>query len=198
MCAAVEVALNRTLRLERGVIEDCAKLEGRVIALHVADLDWTFVIEPHAGGVRVAAETERAPDVRVSAPSLRLLRLALSTVSGREGLPTGLAIAGDTELLNRFNGLLLRVGFDPEELVARLIGEGAAHRLVGGVKGFLGWGRHAADRLSLDTAEFLTEETGDLARAADIEEWLDAVDALREGADRLEARLAAVERKAAE
>lgn len=194
LCAAVEVALNRTLWLDRGVLEDCARLEGRTIALHAADLDWTFVIEPIANGVRVSAESETRPDVRVSAPTLRLMRLALSTVSGREGLPTGLEIAGDTELLNRFNALLLRVGFDPEELAAKVIGDGAAHRLVGGLKSFFGWGRNAADRLSLDTAEYLTEETGDLARAADIEEWMDAVDGLREDVDRFEARLAALER----
>ncbi len=197
LCATIEVALNRTLRLERGVLDDCAKLEGRSIALRAADLDWTFVIEPHASGVRVAATSEGKPDVLVSAPTLRLLRLALGTVSGREALPAGLEIVGDTELLNRFNGLLRRVGFDPEELVAKLVGDGAAHRLVGGFKGLFGWGRNAADRLSLDTAEYLVEETGDLARAADVEEWMDAVDSLREGADRLDARLKMLERKLA-
>jgi ubiquinone biosynthesis protein UbiJ len=198
VCAAVEVALNRTLRLERSVVEDCAKLEGQVIALRVSDLGWTFYIEPIASGVRVAGSLEVEPNVLVSAPTLRLMRLALSTVSGSEGLPVGLEVIGDTELLNRFNGLLLRVGFDPEELVAKLVGEGAAHRLVGGFKGLFGWGRNAADRLSLDAAEFLTEETQDLARAADIEEWMNAVDDLREGADRIEARLAVLEQKFSE
>lgn len=197
LCAAVEVALNRYLQLERRVLDDCATLHGKSIALHATDFDWTFVIEPHAGGVRVAAESADEPDVWVSAPSLRLMRLALTSVSGREGLPAGIEVVGDTELLNRFNDLLRRVGFDPEELVAKLVGEGAAHRLVGGFKGLFGWGRNAADRLSQDMAEYLTEETEDLARAADVEEWMDGVDTLREGADRLEARLAAVERKVA-
>ena len=200
ICAAVEVALNRTLRLEPRVLDDCAALEGRAIGLHVVDLDWTLNIEPIATGVRVSSELGRDADVRVSASTLKLLRLALTMVSARDGgsssaLPTGLEISGDTELLMRFNGLLMRVGFDPEELVAKIVGEGAAHRLVGGVKELFGWGRSAADRLSLDTAEFLIEETGDLARAADIERWMDAVDTLREGTDRLEARLAALERK---
>lgn len=195
ICAIVEIALNRTLRLERSALDECAALEGHVIALHVADLGWSFAIEPIAGGVRVSPGDEVRPDVRVSAPTLRLLKLALGTVTGREGLPTGLEVSGDTELLNRFNGLLARVGFDPEELVAKLVGEGAAHRLVGGLRELFGWGRHAADRLSLDTAEYLVEETGDLARAADIEDWMDAVDTLREGVDRLDARLASLERK---
>lgn len=195
VCATVEVALNRYLRLERSVLDDCAALEGKTIALEAADLGWIFVIEPIASGVRVSNIAEDEPDVLVSAPSLRLMKLAMSTVGGREGLPTGLEVVGDTELLNRFNALLTRVGFDPEELVAKVIGDGAAHRLVGGLTGLIGWGRNAADRLSVDAAEYLTEESEDLARAADVEEWMDSVDQLREGADRFEARLARLEQQ---
>ena len=197
VCAAVEVALNRYLRLERSVIADCAALEGKIIALEAADLGWMFVIEPIATGVRVSNIAEDEPDVLVSAPTLRLARLGLNTLARREGLPTGIDVVGDTELLNRFSGLLTRVGFDPEELVAKLIGDGAAHRLVGGLKGLFGFGRSAADKLSRDTAEYLTEESEDLARAADVEEWMDEVDGLREGVDRLEARLALLESRSA-
>jgi len=196
-CAALEIALNRYLRLESSVLEDCAALSGRSIALHATDLDWTFVIEPQPGGVRVGAATEGLqPDVNVAAPSVRLLQSALRSAAGTQGLAGGLQVEGDTELLRRFNAMLAQVGFDPEELAARVVGDAAAHRLAGGLRSFFGWGRHAAQRLSQDTVEYLSEETGDLAAAGDIEEWMHAVDALREGTDRLEARLALLERKA--
>ena len=194
-CAGLEIALNRYLRLERSALEECAALSGKSIALHVADLGWTFVVEPHNTGVRVAPEAEVPPDVRVAAPSLRLLQLGLRAAGGKEGLPAGLEIEGETELLTRFSALLARVGFDPEELAAKLLGDAAAHRVVGGLRELFGWGRHAAQRLSQDTAEYLSEESGDLARSGDIEEWMQGVDTLREGADRLEARLALLEGK---
>jgi len=194
-CATLEIALNRYLRLERSALEECAALNGKAIALHLADLGWTFVVEPHPAGVRVLADSEVPPDVRLSAPSPRLLQLALRSAGGAEGLPAGLEVEGDTELLNRFKALLARVGFDPEELAAKVLGDAAAHRVVGGLRELFGWGRHAAQRLSQDTAEYLTEESGDLARSGDIEEWMQGVDALREGADRLEARLALLEGK---
>ena len=197
LCATVEVALNRTLRLERSVIDECAALEGRSIALEAADLGWLLVIEPIATGVRVSNRADTEPDVLVSAPSLRLARLGLSMLGSRQGLPAGIDVAGDTELLTRFFSLLARVGFDPEELVARVIGDGAAHRLVGGLRGLFGFGREAAGKLAADTAEYLTEESEDLARAADVEEWMDAVDTLREDVDRLEARLARLEQRKA-
>lgn len=195
LCAAAEIALNRYLRLERSVLDECGRLEGRSIALEASDLGWTLIIEPIAGGVRVGSEIGQRPDVTVRAPGLRLLRLGLDSAAGRDGLPGGLEIAGDAELLNRFNALLARVGFDPEEWAAKLLGDAAAHRLVGGLRGLFGWTRHAAERLTLDTAEYLSEEREDLARTADVGEWMDAVDALREGADRLEARIAQLERR---
>jgi ubiquinone biosynthesis accessory factor UbiJ len=136
--------------------------------------------------------------VTAAAPAPRLLQLALRAARGSEGLPAGLEVTGDTELLRRFNVLLARVGFDPEELAAKLLGDGAAHRVVGGLRQFFGWGRHAATRLGQDTAEYLSEETQDLARSHEIEEWMEGVDGLREGADRLEARLALLEAKAGE
>ncbi len=196
-CAGLEIALNRYLRLERSALEECAALSGKSIALHLADLGWAFVIEPHAAGVRVLADSEIPPDVRVSAPSMRLLQLALrSAAATSAGLPAGLEVEGDTELLTRFNALLARVGFDPEELAAKLLGDAAAHRVVGSLRELFGWGRHAAQRLSQDTAEYLSEESGDLARSGDIEEWMQGVETLREGADRLEARVALLENKA--
>ncbi|MDB5988084.1 MAG: hypothetical protein JWR16_3137 [Nevskia sp.] len=198
VCATVEVALNRYLGLERSVLDECAALDGKALALQISDLGWIFIIEPHAGGVRVASSLERAADVRLTAPSLRLARLAFDTARGTPGLPGGLDVQGDTELLTRFNGLLARVGFDPEELAAKLVGDAAAHRLVGGVRNLFGWGRSAAERLSLDASEYLTEETEDLARSADVGEWMEAVDGLRESADRFEARLAQLERAVAD
>src|SRR5579863_10481676 len=125
VCAAAEIGLNRYLRLEPAALEECARLAGRGIALHASDLGWTLVLEPYAGGVRVAAEGEAA--VRVSAPAVRLLRLALSP---SETLPAGLEVDGETELLRRFSAALALVGFDPEELAAKLVGDGAAHRVV--------------------------------------------------------------------
>lgn len=193
-CAGLEIALNRYLQLERSALQECAALSGKQIALELADLGWTFVVRPHATGVTVAAEAEGEPDVRAAAPSPRLLQLALRAAGGAEGLPAGLSISGDTELLQRFNAVLARVGFDPEELAAKLLGDGAAHRVVGGLRKLFGWSRHAAQRLSQDAAEYLSEETGDLARRGDVEEWMHGVDALREGTDRLEARLARLER----
>jgi ubiquinone biosynthesis protein UbiJ len=57
----------------------------------------------------------------------------------------------------------------------------------------MGWGRNTASTLGLDTAEYLREETRDLARGSDAAEWMDNVDLLRERVDRFEARIEKLE-----
>ena len=193
LCGAVEIALNRYLRLEPAVLADCAGLEGRVLALHADALEWTLFLQPHAQGVQVTTECVRDADVRVSATPLALFTEALREARGDAARPSQLTIEGDIELLEKFRGLLTRVGFDAEELVASFTGDTAAHRVTETLRGLLGWGQKAAGTLSLDVAEYLREETYDLVHRADVEKWMNAVDALRESADRLEARIAGLE-----
>lgn len=197
LCATLEVALNRLLRLEASVVDECAQLAGRCIALDVDGPDWSFYIEFIDSGVRVLDARASEPDVRVGGRLGELMRLAWQVTQGESGLPQGLRVEGDTELLSRFNRLLARVGFDPEEFAARFVGDAAAHRLTQGLQTLFGWGRRSAATLGLDTAEYLREETRDLARAADVEDWMHAVDELREGVDRLEARLRRLEERGA-
>jgi ubiquinone biosynthesis protein UbiJ len=196
LCAALEIGLNRYLRLEPAVVAECEKLSGRVIELRMVAPSWSFFIEFDRGGVRVLPGLERAADVSVSGPMTTLLRLAFKTASGDASLPGGLSVEGDTELLTRFNRLLASVGFDPEEIAAKIVGDAAAHRLTQGAAKLFGWGGKTANTLALDTAEYLREETRDLARAEDVADWMDAVDQLRESTDRLEARLSLLEQGA--
>jgi ubiquinone biosynthesis protein UbiJ len=56
--------------------------------------------------------------------------------------------------------------------------------------GAFAWSRESAQALLRDSAEFLRDESRDLIAPAEMDEFLDQVDALRERADRLAARLA--------
>lgn len=192
-CAALEMALNRYLALEPEVLKECARLQGRVIALHATGVGWEFFLCPHKSGVQVLDAGPDKPDVRISAPPTQLLRQVLRSGFGESAAVSGVQVEGDAELLSRFSTLLARVGFDPEEWLAKWVGGGAARRLHQALRGFGGWSRRSADTLAFDAAEYLREETRDLAHRADVESWMDAVDTLRERVDRYAARLTRIE-----
>ena len=195
LCAGLEIALNRYFALEPEVLAELGKLNGRVIALQAEGPGWEFFLCPHAAGVQVLDRWSGKPDVRIRARPSQLLRQALRGGSG-EGSPlSGVQVEGDAGLMQQFSTLLSRVGFDLEEWLARWMDGGAAHRVNETLRGLAGWGRQAASTLALDTAEYLREETRDLVHRADVEQWMGAVDALRERSDGLAARLARLERR---
>jgi ubiquinone biosynthesis accessory factor UbiJ len=194
MCAALEIALNRYLALEPDVLAEFARLEGRVIALAAAGPEWDFFLVPNRTGVQVLDEWQGKPDVRITAPASQLLRQALRAGRGDDTVVSGVTVEGDAALLAKFGALLTKVGFDPEEWLARMVGDGAAHRLNQALRGLLDWGRSTVSTLSLDTAEYLREETRDLVHRADVERFNGDVEALHDRVQGLASRLERLER----
>ncbi|QHS10491.1 SCP2 domain-containing protein [Sinimarinibacterium sp. NLF-5-8] len=193
LCAGMEIALNGHLALEAEALAQCAALQNQVIELHTESPDWSFFLEFHPGGVRVLNACARKPDVRVSSALRTLFQLLMNAARGDEQIPPGLKVEGDVAPLQRFARALARAGFDAEEFAARFVGEAMAHRAVSGLRGLLGWSRHSMAILGTDTAEYLREETRDLARGADVYEWAGEVDQMRDAVETLDARLRRLE-----
>lgn len=195
VCASLEVALNRYLQIEPAALAECAALAKHRIAYQLEGLDWQLFIEFDARGVRVINESSAEPSVTLIGPPHAFARMATKLVGGDTTLPAGLRVEGDAEVLQRFRRLLGGVGFDLEEWIAPLLGDGAAHRAAQGLKSLFNWGRNSSNTMAQNTAEYLVEETRDLARGIDVVEWMDQVDRLRERADRIEARVSRLERQ---
>lgn len=191
LCAALEIALNRYLALEPDVQAEFARLQGRVIALRADGPGWEFFLCPLASGVQVMEAWPDKPDVRISAPPAALARRVFR---GEATGVAGVQVEGDAELLTRVSSLLGRIGFDPEEWLARGVGGAAAHRITDAARALLGWGRGAAATLALDTAEYLREETRDLVHRDDVARWIDGVEDVHARSERLAVRLARLER----
>lgn len=197
ICAGAEIALNRYLRLEPSVIADCARLQGRCMEFALPAARLAMTVEFTDSGVRVLPDPPVPADVRISGTPAALVAALRHVATAQPGQPAGLQLEGDSELLAEFRSLLARVGFDPEEWLAPLIGGAASHRLLGGLRRMFDWSRGSAQRLADNSAEYLREETYDLARGRDVEGWMNEVDEARESLDRVEARLRRLENGAA-
>ena len=197
VCAGAEIALNRYLRLESSVLEECAQLSGRVIEIEITTTAMSLAVEFTPGGVRVMPESPQTPDVRISGGATALLAAMKKNDAESASLPANLDVQGDVELLMRFQAMIERVGFDPEEWLAPMLGGPAAHRIVGGLKQMFGWGRDNSRRMADHTAEYLREESYDLARSRDVESWINEVEQARDSVERLDARLRRLEKNQA-
>jgi ubiquinone biosynthesis protein UbiJ len=184
--------LNRNVAQSNRASALTAQLDGRTLSLVLEGTPLTLYFRVADGRIAIDSGQPGDADASLSGSPLALLSLA---GPGAEDRLRGSAIriAGDAEVAQRFRDLLQQAQPDFEEELSRVVGDVAAHRVAGLARGLLDWGRKAAGSLSTSVAEYLQEESRDLPTRIEVEEFLEAVDRLRESADRFEARLARLE-----
>ena len=145
------------------------------------------------GRVSVGSHGEGEPDAVVEGTPLSLAALAGPEPEDRirQG---SIRISGDAETAQLFQKLFKAARPDFEEELSRLTGDAAAHHLANAARGAFDFGRRAFDTFARNMGEYLTEESRDLPAWPEADAWIGQVDRLREDVDRLEARLAALER----
>jgi ubiquinone biosynthesis protein UbiJ len=104
-------------------------------------------------------------------------------------------IFGDAEVAGRYRELFALARPDLEEELSRLIGDLPARRLSLAAQGALGWVKNLGRTARENVAEYLQEESRDLVSKPEVEEFVEAVDRLRDTAERVEARLLRIERR---
>jgi ubiquinone biosynthesis protein UbiJ len=105
-------------------------------------------------------------------------------------LPPGqVEISGDADLARRIERLASRFEPDFDEAFARAFGDVIGFQLARGFRGALAGVGKSTSRLLRTSVEYLVEESRDLVARPELEQFFDEVDALRERADRLAARV---------
>lgn len=189
----LEAVLARAIALDPDTRARLAALDGRAVTLDLAGASGRSApalrIVVDGGRLRVGPAFEGDSALRVAATPGSLLGLALAR--GRDdALPPGrVQIAGDAELARRLEQLLRGYAPDIDAAFAQAFGDVAGVAIARALRNAFAWTRGSARSLARDTAEFLTEEGRDLVARAELDDFLDDVDALRERAERLDARV---------
>ncbi len=190
----LEELLNRGIAASTRAQELLAGLAGHSLELRVRGTPLGLRFEAGRERLAVGRPGGDAPaDAVLEGTPFALARLARPDVARPAGAGQ-LQISGDAEVAQGFRQLFAAGSPDFEEELARLTGDVAAHHLANFARDTLAFGRRAAGILARNAAEYLTEERRDLPTRAEAEEFLAAVDELREAVDRLEARLVRLER----
>lgn len=191
--AGLEQALNAALALDPKTLERLARLQGRVIAIELKGTGIRLVLEPGAEGLRLMGHFDGEVDTTLRGAPFALLRM--STGRTGEGMFSGeVEIDGDVELGQQIQRVFEKLDIDWEEHLARLSGDIIAHQIGNTVRGLFRWGERTAEHLGEDTADYLQEETETLPVPWEVEEFIENVDTLRSGVDRIEARVKRLQR----
>jgi len=185
--------LNALLALDAEATEQLRSLESRRLAIVIDGLGISLAASVTDGTIALApwnAESDSA-DAVIQGPPAALLALAQAPDSGGDQV----RFSGDLGVVRDARQFLARLDLDWEGYLARYVGDGIAHQLGRTARRTGEWLQqgHAAAQSAL--SEFLTEESGWLPTQIEIAHHLNAVDQLREDADRLAARVALLERR---
>lgn len=180
--------------LNRGIAESseattlCRGLSGRRLQIDPTGLPGSIVITAGADHLRLGAGPAEGADCTIRGLPLSLARAALAGTP--DALRGGMAeVAGDPAVAQDFRRLLDLAKPDWEEELSRAFGDALARQIGNAARGLAEWGRRAADALSRDAAEYLSEESRQLPTRFEVEEFLEDVDRLRDDVERCAARL---------
>lgn len=193
----LESALNRNIAASASARALCRRIDGKVLALHVEGTPVSVYFKAQGETMALDTNHEGAPTATISGAPFSLLRLAGSTPEAalRGG---SVRIEGDAEAAQAFSELLQQARPEFEEELSRIVGDVAAHQIGNAARSALGFARRAADTLAQNVAEFLQEEGRDVPSRTEADEFIAGVDALREAVDRLDARIALLEKRIAD
>lgn len=200
----LENLLNRNLSRSPAARQICVSLRDAALGIHIEDIKQYIQIQSLGSSLKLTqgrpAELsslgETAVEISGSPINLAAMLMSDPQSANRQRLLTSRAvrIQGNAAILEQYQQLLqlLRPEF-PEELESLLgdttMGRTVAHQAGRWLHSLLHFGRHATQTASLNLAEYFAHETGDLVPRAEAEQFLSAVDGMRERADRLQARL---------
>jgi ubiquinone biosynthesis accessory factor UbiJ len=104
-------------------------------------------------------------------------------------------IKGDAEIADRYRELFVLARPDFEEELSRWVGDLPARHLSQLAKSVRSWASRARRTTGENIAEYLQEEGRDLVTKTEVEEFLRGVDGARDTLERIEARIAGIERR---
>ena len=188
---ALEVALARLLVLDPDTADAVKALEGRRLQLELEAPAIALSIAVRDGQLRVGPpDKEAEPDLGIRA-TLGGLLSQLPFARAGNAPPVGkMRINGDAELARTVQKLGQRFDPDWDKPFADALGPIFGPQLARMMREAFRGATRVAGNMARDAAEFVTEESRDVVAKAELEAFHDDVDAVRDQAERLIARVA--------
>lgn len=193
----LEAALNRALALDPETRDALRALDGRRVVVRIAVPALALQITVDRDRLRVGPVDDGAePDLAVRS-TLGGLIAQLPFLRRDDAPPVGrLRIEGDADLARRLQRLAERFDPDWQQPFTAVFGDVIGVQVAKAFAAALRQARVTAGTLAASAAEYVTEESRDAVARGELDAFYDDVDELRDGVERLAARVARLQRAA--
>lgn len=192
--ALAEASLNRILCRDPATLEKLARLAGRAVQIESTDAPhFRVFILPHAQGLDLMQDYTGKVDAEIAGKVMDLARLPLA---GNDVLfGHGVTLSGDSAMVKQLQSALASSDIDWEAWLASLTGDTLGHEAAQLLRSIGRYGRDTSRNLSDDITEYLQEEVRLLPTKVEIEVFLNSVDQVHDGVDRIAARIEKLEQQ---
>ncbi|WP_144898137.1 ubiquinone biosynthesis accessory factor UbiJ [Luteimonas cucumeris] len=192
---ALEAALNRALAMDPETRAGLGVLSGKRIVLRLASPPLALQVSVDGERLRVGPVDEAGePDLAVRSTLGALVSQLPALLAGLgrdDAAPVGkLHISGDADLARRLQRLAGNFDPDWQQPFAAVFGDVLGVQIANAIAATLKQARVTAIDLAGSAAEFVTEESRDVVPKAELNAFHDDVDGLRDGVERIAARVA--------
>lgn len=191
--AGLEQVLNAALALDPETNAKLAGLHGRTLGLELRGFGLRLFFVPTPGRLLVQGQLEGPPDALFIGSPVALASIGLGENKVGELFSGRVEIQGDVGLAQRFGRILGQIDIDWEEQLSRLIGDVAAHETGKAVRKASRWFGESRQSLEASLSEYMQEEARLLPHPWEVAEFNQGVDELRDGVERLLARIRLLE-----
>lgn len=189
----IETRLNHILGLDQDTLKSLAGLSGQVISLELLDTDFIIFILPSAAGVHLQNDCAEIANVKIRGTVSAMVAYLLKSKEKSTNFSGSIEVIGDVGLAQDFQAILLNIDLDWEEQLAQWFGDTAAHKFARLFRGAASFAINSADKLQQDVSEYLRFETELTPDITALNEFTNAVDILRNDAERLKLRINRIE-----
>ena len=200
LLAGLEATLNALLARDPAAPARLAALAGKRLVIELATPRLSLLLQVHERGLhlqRADQDDASNADARIELDAESLGALLGGESIERLMFQGRLAVRGNPALLEAVRDLLLDLDADWEGELARLLGDQPAHHLAEGGRRLGRFGIRSARQLRTDLSEYLFEEARLFTGRGQQEVARDLLTEIEMASDRLEARVARLERRLA-
>lgn len=193
-----EALINRTLKLDPETQERLTGLSGKVLSLEFINTGLVLYIIPGMEGVRLDTDYSGEVYVSIRGSPVNLVAYLMSSSGKGEGFTGRLEIIGDVGLAQEFQLIIREVDLDWEEFLSHWLGDTLAHKMGNMVRSTINFARDTKRTLELDVSEYLRYEKEILPEQNEVDEYIAAIDELRNDTERLKLRVSKLAQAARE
>jgi ubiquinone biosynthesis protein UbiJ len=188
----LESMLNRNIAASSVARAACKRLDGKTLAMHLTSTPNNTLLSLYfrCAGERMTIATRSDEPAAATLTGTPFSYLSMVGTQPEAAMRSGsVRIEGDAEAAQAFRDLLKASQPDFEEELSRVLGDFAAHQLGKFARGAMSFGKRVTDTFAQNVAEYLQEESRDAVTRIEVNEFVDAVDKVRDGVERAEARI---------